>query len=223
MGEGEGVIQTVPVVSREKNSELPLMSQRAISWNEGSLFLETLGNHARSPSIRAHYSFSVYMPFILILDNIRSAHNVGALFRTADGAGVDELYLVGITPQPSKKDLYLTDAEKTLKKTALGAEQTMAWKQVKTLPPLLKRLKQAGYTLVALEQSEGSVDYRVWRAPKNKQIALIVGNEVEGMAPKTLALCDQVIELPMRGTKNSLNVAVAAGIALYHLSSTMEK
>lgn len=162
------------------------------------------------------------MPLILILDNIRSAHNVGALFRTADGAGVEELYLVGITPRPGKGELYLTDAEKTLKKTALGAEQTLAWKYAKTLPPLLKRLKQAGYVIVALEQSEGSMDYRAWRAPQDKQVAFIVGNEVEGVALKTLTLCDEVIELPMRGTKNSLNVAVAAGIALYHLSSTME-
>lgn len=162
------------------------------------------------------------MSLILILDNIRSAHNVGALFRTADGAGVAELYLVGITPQPAKKELYLSDAEKTLKKTALGAEKHLSWKHVKTIGPLLKRLKQAGYTLVALEQSEGSIDYRVWVPPRSGKVALIVGNEVEGVDPKALALVDQVLELPMRGKKNSLNVSVAAGIALYHLSDRIQ-
>ena len=159
---------------------------------------------------------------ILILDNIRSAHNVGAMFRTADGAGVELLYLVGITPKPTKKELYLTDAEKTLKKTALGAEKTIPWKQVKTLPPLLRRLKKEGYTLLALEQAVGSVDYRTYQR-EGKKVAVVVGNEVSGIDPKNQALCDVVIELPMRGKKNSLNVSVATGIALYHLSATMEK
>lgn len=159
---------------------------------------------------------------ILILDNMRSAHNVGALFRTADGAGVELLYLVGVTPRPTKRELYLTPAEKSLQKTALGAEKTLPWKYVKTLPTLLGQLRQEGYTIIALEQAAGSQDYRDWQ-PKSQKVALLVGNEVEGMSPKTLNLCDEVIELPMRGSKNSLNVAVAAGIALYHLSATMEK
>ncbi|TXH02078.1 MAG: TrmH family RNA methyltransferase [Candidatus Moraniibacteriota bacterium] len=159
---------------------------------------------------------------ILILDNIRSAYNVGAMFRTADGAGVEQMYLVGLTPKPSQKELYLSDAEKTLRKTALGAEKTVLWKQVKNLRPLLKRLKKDGYELVALEQTEGGIDYRRWK-PKSNKVALIVGNEVEGVLEKTMVWCDQVIELPMRGKKNSLNVSVAAGIALYHLSATMER
>ncbi len=159
---------------------------------------------------------------ILILDNIRSAHNVGAIFRTADGAGVEKLYLVGITPQPAKKELYLSDAEKTIRKTALGAEKTLPWQSVKSLIPLLKRLKKEGYTMLALEQSAKSIDYRQWQPVKEGKVVLVVGNEVEGIAPKTLAVVDEVIELPMRGEKNSLNVSVATGIALYHLSATME-
>lgn len=160
---------------------------------------------------------------ILILDNIRSAHNVGALFRTADGAGVQKLYLVGITPQPSKKEFYLSDAEKTLQKTALGAEKNIPWLYRKTLSPLLKRLKKDGYTIVALEQTKQSIDYREFHAPASRKVALIVGNEVEGISPQSLALIDSIIELPMRGKKNSLNVSVAAGIAMYHLSATMDK
>lgn len=160
---------------------------------------------------------------ILILDNIRSAQNVGALFRTADGAGVGELYLVGITPRPARKVFLLTDAEKALRKTALGAEKSLPWRSVKTLKPLIRRLRRLGYRVIALEQSEESEDYRVLHAGSLQKVALIVGNEVTGIAPDILRQCDQSIELPMHGTKNSLNVAVAAGIALYHLSATMEK
>ncbi len=159
---------------------------------------------------------------ILILDHIRSAHNVGALFRTADGAGVDLIYLVGYTPQPAQKELYLSDAEKAIAKTALGAEKALAWKYVKTLPPLLKRLKKADYTIVALEQSPGSIDYRDLKLARGAEVALVVGNEVEGVSSRVLKQCDQTIELPMRGEKNSLNVAVAGGIALYHLSAILE-
>lgn len=160
---------------------------------------------------------------ILVLDHIRSAHNVGALFRTADGAGVEEIILVGYTPVPPQPGaLRLTDADKALRKTALGAEATVAWKHVKTLPALITRLKKQGYTVMALEQSDKSVDYRTFKLSRGAKLALIVGNEVEGIAPKTLEHCDHVIDLPMRGSKNSLNVAVAAGIALYHLSATME-
>lgn len=160
---------------------------------------------------------------IVILDNIRSAHNVGAIFRAADGAGIEKLYLVGITPQPTAKKLYLTDAEKTLRKTALGAEENVSWQSVKTIGPLLKKLKEEGYVLIALEQSKQSVDYRSWQPPRGGLVALIVGNEIEGVSTNALKQCDAIIELPMRGKKNSLNVSVAAGIAMYHLSATMEK
>lgn len=163
---------------------------------------------------------------ILILDNLRSAYNVGALFRSADGAGVDHIYLVGITPAPAKPDkLYRTLAEKTLAKTALGAETAVPWSSVKSFVRLAARLRADSYELIALEEGEGVVakDYRDWQPKRGKTPALIVGNEVDGLERKTLALADTVIHLPMRGTKNSLNVSVAGSIALYHLSATMEK
>lgn len=94
---------------------------------------------------------------------------------------------------------------------------------MKTIGPLLGRLKKEGYTLVALEQSEKSIDYRSWQPSQGDLVALIVGNEVEGISKKTLEQCDAILELPMRGKKNSLNVSVAAGIALYHLSATIGK
>ena len=163
---------------------------------------------------------------ILILDNLRSAHNVGALFRTADGAGVSRIYLIGITPKPVKPTKpYLTLAEKTLKKTALGAETSVPWSIGKTLLPVIRKLKKEGYEILALEKGVGigSIDYRAWHAEKGKNIVLIVGNEVAGLDPKSLSLSDVVIHLPMRGVKNSLNVSVAGSIALYHLSDTIER
>lgn len=159
---------------------------------------------------------------ILILHNIRSAHNVGAMFRTADGVGVSEIILSGHTPTPPKADaLHLTDADKALRKTALGAEKFVPWKKVATLLPLLKDLKRTGFELVALEQALGSVDYRDYRPSKN--VALIVGNEVRGVDSRILKRCDVIVEIPMRGRKNSLNVSVATGIALYRITSTMER
>ncbi len=159
---------------------------------------------------------------ILILHDIRSAHNVGSMFRTADGAGVDEIVLSGYSPVPPKKDaLYITDADKALKKTALGAEESMVWKKVASLTRLINQLRKEGYEIVALEQHEGNTDYKTY-VPKRK-VALIVGNEVGGVAGKVLKNCDVILEIPMRGKKNSLNVSVATGIALYQILSTIKK
>jgi len=158
---------------------------------------------------------------VLILHNIRSAHNVGAMFRTADGAGIDEIILSGYTPAPPKKGaLYLTDADKALRKTALGAEESVPWRKIISPTRFLNQLKKDAYETVALEQAEGSVDYRIYQPKKN--VALIVGNEVVGVEKKVLKQCDTILEIPMRGKKNSLNVSVATGIALYQISSTMK-
>lgn len=159
---------------------------------------------------------------LLVLHDIRSAHNVGSMFRTADGAGVGQIILSGYSPCPPKAGaLYLTDADKAFRKTALGAESTVPWKKVSSLPRLMTRLKQEGYALVALEQAPGSIDYREYRS--TGKVALIVGNEVEGVESKILKRCDVILEIPMRGKKNSLNVSVATGIALYEILSTIER
>lgn len=156
------------------------------------------------------------------MHNIRSAHNVGAMFRTADGAGVDEIILSGYTPAPPKADaLYLTDADKALRKTALGAEETTPWRKTASLTRFLNQLKKDDYEIVALEQADGSIDYRLYRPKKN--IALIVGNEVGGVDKKVLKQCSIILEIPMRGQKNSLNVSVATGIALYQIMSTIKR
>ncbi len=162
---------------------------------------------------------------ILILDNLRSAYNVGALFRSADGAGVTRVYLVGLTPSPPRAEQrFLTAAEKALQKTALGADLVMPWSRVKSLARLITRLKRDGYEVIALEEGSvrESLDYRAWCPKRGYEPALIVGNEVTGLNEKVLARVDALLHLPMRGVKHSLNVSVAGSIAMYHLSATME-
>jgi tRNA G18 (ribose-2'-O)-methylase SpoU len=152
---------------------------------------------------------------VLIAHNIRSAHNVGAFLRTADGAGVSKVYLTGYTQVPSSKKYLLTKAEKQIQKTALGAEMTTSWEKREDIESLIIDLKAAGFVCYALEQDEKSKSYT--DIPENDKAALIVGNEVEGVEEAVLMLCDAILEIPMHGAKNSLNVSVATGIALYEI------
>lgn len=158
---------------------------------------------------------------VLMIHNVRSALNVGALFRTADGAGVERVILTGYTPVPAlagKK--YLTPAEKSLTKTALGAEHSVPWKRYSSFSAAVRKLRVEGFEIAGLEQSEGSIDYREYRS--RFPVALVVGNEPKGIDCRIVRQCDAVIEIPMRGMKNSLNVAVAAGIALFTIAGTIE-
>ncbi|MDP3934838.1 MAG: TrmH family RNA methyltransferase [Candidatus Giovannonibacteria bacterium] len=152
------------------------------------------------------------MKIFLILHNVRSLHNVGSIFRTAEGLGVKKIYLTGYTPEPY--DIF-GKLRKDFQKTALGAEKYLEWKQVKNIFALIKRLKQDGVKIVALEQSKSSINIKKFK-PRAK-FALILGNEVTGIPKSVLKKCDKIIEIPMRGKKESLNVSVAAGIALYAL------
>lgn len=157
---------------------------------------------------------------VLIIHNVRSAHNVGSMFRTADGAGAQRVILTGYTPHPPKRGAaHLTQAEKAFRKTALGAEEYVPWEKRPSLAKVFAALKKEGFEIAALEQHEKSTEYREY-APK-KSVALLVGNEVRGVDAKVLKRCDAIIEIPMRGKKHSLNVSVAAGIALYRISDTM--
>ena len=147
--------------------------------------------------------------FFLILPNIRSGHNVGAMFRTADACGVGKIFLVGYTPSPPHK---------AIDKVSLGAEKWMKWKQYKNLKVLVKNLKKKNVFVVGLEKNSSSRDIAILGARfKQKSIALIVGNEVDGIAPEILNLCDVVAHIPMYGKKESLNVSIAAGIAMYEI------
>lgn len=150
----------------------------------------------------------------LILHNIRSAHNVGAIFRTADGAGVSKIWLTGYTPAPLDQ---FKRPNGEIAKTALGAEKTVAWDKREDVSELINELKKEDVQIWALEQNEKSVNYR--EAKLTGQTALTVGNEVEGIEGEVLSKCDQILEIPMRGQKESLNVAVATGVALYHLTT----
>lgn len=149
---------------------------------------------------------------ILILDNIRSNHNVGSIFRTADASGIDEIYLIGYTPSPIDR---FNRAVGEISKTALGAEKTIPWKKAESIVPILKKLKKDGFEIIALEQSEKSVDYKKIRIKGD--IAVILGNEVGGIDKKTLNTVDYVAEIPMLGEKESLNVSVATGVLLFRL------
>ena len=154
----------------------------------------------------------------LILHNIRSAYNVGSIFRTADGAGVSKIYLCGITPTPTTRTALARAVlvNSKVSKTALGAEKTVPWEYHKQIGKLLKQLRDDGLWLIALEQTKNSKNIFSYKPPKNKNIALVVGNEVHGLK-KILSYADRILEIPMYGKKESLNVAVATGIALYQI------
>lgn len=147
---------------------------------------------------------------ILILPDIRSAINVGSIFRTADAVGIDKIYLVGCTPRPNDQ---FGRIQKDIAKSALGAETWIPWEYKEKLTPLMSNLKKQGYKIVALEQDEKSVDYRKFKTPS--KMALILGPEVTGLDKKFLKNCDSIIEIPMMGKKESLNVSVACGVALF--------
>ena len=148
---------------------------------------------------------------LLILDNIRSAYNVGSLFRTADAAGVSKIYLVGITPGPVDR---FGRKRLDIQKSALGAEDSVSWEHSKNMKQLLLKLKAEGVFVVALEQSPQSISYK--KLTVEYPVAFIVGNEVCGVSRSALQQSDAIAEIPMRGKKESLNVTVAAGVVLFN-------
>jgi tRNA G18 (ribose-2'-O)-methylase SpoU len=172
------------------------------------------------------------MPIIVVLDNIRSMHNVGSVFRTADAFLVQGIYLCGFTPQPPHRDIH---------KTALGATETVEWAYFDSAVSAVVALKEAGYAVFAIEQTEGSVPLQEFcqrwtgaaegavaaayqgAAGGSGPLAVVFGNEVEGVSAEALALCDGAIEIPQWGMKHSLNISVAAGIVLWELVRDYKK
>jgi 23S rRNA (guanosine2251-2'-O)-methyltransferase len=157
----------------------------------------------------------------IIAHNLRSTHNVGSLLRTAEGLGVERVWLTGYTPYPlAQKDSRMphiaAKLDAQIHKTALGAEKLVNWHHSSQVEPVLEQLRSAGYTLAALEQHAGSTLLPDYQAPA--KLALVVGREVEGIEPEVLAACDVALEIPMAGQKESFNVVQAAAMALYHLS-----
>jgi len=147
---------------------------------------------------------------VLILPDIRSAHNVGSIFRTADAAGVSRVYLCGHSPLPIDR---FERVQKEIAKTALGAEKTIAWEYVADPKDVIRKISKDGFQIISLEQSDRSKHYRSIEI--KSKCALVVGNEVEGISKDVLDMSDEIIEIPMSGKKESLNVAVSFGIALF--------
>lgn len=160
------------------------------------------------------------MPIVVVLDNIRSMHNVGSVFRTADAFLVRGIYLCGFTPQPPHRDIH---------KTALGATETVEWTYFDSAVSAVRALREAGYTIFAVEQAEGSIPLQdVCSRSSGAEggsgpLAVIFGNEVEGVSAEALTLCDGAIEIPQWGMKHSLNISVAAGIVLWELVREYKK
>src|SRR3989338_6455602 len=149
---------------------------------------------------------------ILIIYNVRSVTNVGAMFRTADAAGINKIYLTGYTPTPLDR---FGRIRKDMAKSALGAEDYVKWEYKKSLPVILRSLRWENFYIIGLEQDKKSVDYKKIKL-KNKN-AFIVGTEVSGITKSILNRCDIIAEIPMKGKKESLNVSVALGIALFRI------
>lgn len=145
---------------------------------------------------------------VLVLDNIRSMHNVGSVFRSADAFLVEGICLCGYTPQPPHRDIH---------KTALGATETIDWIHLPTTLEAVQQLKEKGYKVFALEQADGSILLDKFVAQNFFPLAIVLGNEVEGVDAEVLKLCDGCIEIPQFGMKHSLNVSVAAGIVLWEM------
>jgi tRNA G18 (ribose-2'-O)-methylase SpoU len=147
----------------------------------------------------------------LILENTRSAYNVGAMFRTADGAGVDKIFLVGYTPTPIDR---FGRVQSEIQKTSLGASENIPWEHFLEAKQLVAYLQTTQCAIVPVEQTENSVSLQDFSVPEN--VAYVMGNEVEGVSIEFCSAADTIVDIPMLGEKESLNVSVAAGIVLYH-------
>ena len=152
------------------------------------------------------YKQSEKHPIVVVLDNVRSASNVGSAFRTGDSLRIESVYLCGISCVPPNKEL---------QKTALGAQLSVEWKYFKQTTDALAELKAAGYTIVSVEQAEGSTMLQDFAMDKNKKYAFVFGNEVHGVLDEAIAMSDVCLEIPQYGTKHSFNVSVTCGIVLW--------
>lgn len=151
---------------------------------------------------------------VVVLDNVRSVYNVGSIFRTANAAGIEKIILCGITPTPlDKKGL----RRKDFAKVALGAEDTVAWEYMESTVEALEGLRKEKFYSIAIEQSGTSVDYKSVKVEGKENVAFVIGSEVDGVTKDVLEVCDVIAEIPMKGTKESLNVTIAFGIAVYSI------
>lgn len=154
------------------------------------------------------YKSSEKSPLIIIADNVRSMHNVGSIFRTSDAFLVEKIYLCGITPTPPHREI---------QKTALGATESVDWQYAENTLDVVNQLKKEGWTILALEQTTNSVMLDKLKVEKGEKIAIVLGNEVEGVNQEVINLCHKAVEIPQFGTKHSFNVSVSCGIMLWQV------
>ncbi|MEE1143688.1 MAG: RNA methyltransferase [Bacteroidales bacterium] len=154
------------------------------------------------------YKSSEKSPLIIIADNVRSMHNVGSIFRTSDAFLVEKIYLCGITPTPPHREI---------QKTALGATESVDWQYAENTLEVVNQLKKEGWTILALEQTTNSVMLDELKVEKGEKIAIVLGNEVEGVNQEVINLCHKAVEIPQFGTKHSFNVSVSCGIMLWQV------
>ena len=169
-------------------------------------------NHELNRPTPEQYAASEKLPVTAVLDNVRSALNVGSFFRTCDAFAIERIALCGITATPPDREIH---------KTALGAELTVEWNRYATTTECIEQLKNEGYTVLAIEQVENSVMLQnlgelIDSAANDKKYALVFGNEVDGVSQQAVDMCDGAIEIPQAGTKHSLNVSVAGGVVLWN-------
>jgi tRNA G18 (ribose-2'-O)-methylase SpoU len=157
---------------------------------------------------KSEYKRSDKTPLTIVLDNVRSLNNVGSVFRSADAYRVEQILLCGITAQPPHREI---------RKTALGATETVAWSHHEHTIDAIRHLQNQGYIVCAIEQAVDSMNLHQFQPVANRPLAIVMGNEVEGVDQEVVAACDHVIELEQYGTKHSLNISVCAGIVIYDL------
>ncbi|MBX7243667.1 MAG: RNA methyltransferase [Bacteroidia bacterium] len=152
-------------------------------------------------------------PIVVILDDVRSMNNVGSVFRSGDAFLIEKLYLCGITPTPPHREI---------RKTALGAEESVAWEYCEDILELVQGLKQEGYTIASVEQTDSGVFLNEFTPAFNQKIAIVLGNEVDGVSQAVVDASDIILEIPQQGTKHSLNISVAAGIVIYDIWAKLQ-
>lgn len=158
------------------------------------------------------FAHSNKIPLVVVLDNVRSMNNIGSIFRTADAFRLEALILCGITATPPNNEIH---------KTALGAEDSVAWRYYATTQEAVQDLLVAGYIVYALEQAEGSIGLDSFCPEEGRAYALVLGNEVHGVQQEVVDICTHCLEIPQYGTKHSLNVSIAAGIAIWQMASPL--
>ena len=199
-----------------KRQVLYRLSYERIYISDRPAFLSVLSNNVKTISNNQKMSNIKNNKVVVVLPDIRSAHNVGSIFRTSDASGVSKIYLAGLTPTPLNK---FHRPQPQIAKTALGAEKTIPWEYFESHTALLNKLKKDGFKIIAVEQTKKSINYKDLKINDlfgaEKKVAFVFGNEVDGLPKTILKKVDVCVELPMNGMKESLNVSVTAGIVLF--------